>query len=376
MKSIKMTRWVLIVGAVALLSAGGPQSARADWGSWGGSRGYSSHGSWGGSRGGLFNGSRGGPIRNLLSRVGSRHGSHGGSWGSHGSHGGYGSSGYISSRGYGSSGYGSSGYGSSGHSRGYYSASSGGSHGYYGSSGYSSVGSGMMYPSPGFNAPVYPPSVIPYSQPSNPNLDPNTVPSTPEGGNAPTDGVTPPGPAGTNTGTDAAPGDDSAILRLRLPADAVVYVNGKKTRTPGELRSYVSRNLEAGKRYSYEVRAEIERNGQTLARTKVVQLTAGNSRTLEFGFSPDEQLLTSLTLLVPPDAKVALGGVETRATGPLRYFSTDTLKDGEKWENYTVSVTVNRNGKDITQEKTVSLDAGSSVRLNFDFDAESQIAAK
>ncbi len=185
-----------------------------------------------------------------------------------------------------------------------------------------------------------------------------------------------PGPARTGTETDGDTGTDTAILNLRLPARAIVYVNGKRTRTEGAFRSYVSRNLQAGKRYTYEVRAEIEQDGQTLARTKVVQLTAGVNKTFDIEFDPNDQLVTSVTLLVPDNARVKMGGVETRATGNMRYFSTATLKQGEKWENYTVSVTVNRDGQEVTREKVINVNAGDSLSLQFDFDLDEKVASR
>ena len=186
-----------------------------------------------------------------------------------------------------------------------------------------------------------------------------------------------PGPA--RTGTEAQPDQaagETAVLNLSLPTEAVVYVNGKRTRTEGAFRSYVSRNLKPGKRYSYEVRAEIEENGKTVARTKVIQMVAGANKTFEFDFQPDDQLITSVTLMVPEDAQVKMGGTETAASGPVRYFSTTTLQNGEKWENYKVLVTVVRDGKELTREKMINVAAGGSQTLRFDFDMDAKVASR
>ena len=371
-----------MLAAAALMVVWSATDAYAGWGhrSWGshgssggswGSRGGSSGGSWGshGSHG--SHGSRGGLFHRIKTRMHARHhashGSRGGSWGSSG--GSWGSRGYSS-------------YGSSGGYR-YYSASSGGSSGgyvRYGSSGYSSVGyrSGVVYSgTPVYGSPVYTTPAVPGPAYTAPVLDgtlpSNGVPATGQpvpAGEPPT-----PGPR-TGTGVDESDDGDTAILNLRLPLDAVVYVNGKRTTTEGSFRSYVSRNLTPGKRYTYEVRAEIEEDGQRLARTKVVQLSAGTNKTLDIDFNQDRQLLTSVTLMVPDDAQVKMGGVETKATGGLRYFSTESLKEGEKWENYTVSVTVNRDGQDVTREKVINVAAGDSVNLQFDFDLDEKVASR
>ncbi len=165
-------------------------------------------------------------------------------------------------------------------------------------------------------------------------------------------------------------------MNLRVPTDAVVYVNGKRTSTPGDFRSYVSRNLQPGKNYSYEVRAEVERDGETVARTKVVELAAGVNKTFELDFAQAQQTITSVTLFVPEDAQVNLGGVETKATGPMRYFSTDSLEPGDQWKAYQVSVTVERDGEKVTRKRYVDVNAGDSVNLRFDFDADEQVASR
>ncbi|MGI9515526.1 MAG: TIGR03000 domain-containing protein, partial [Pirellulaceae bacterium] len=193
-----------------------------------------------------------------------------------------------------------------------------------------------------------------------------------QGGSTP-----PPSPNSTETLPETLPvSGDTAILNLRVPTDAVVYVNGKRTSTPGSFRSYVSRNLDPGKNYSYEVRAEVERSGETVARTKVVELAAGVNKTFELDFQQAEETITSVTLFVPEDAQVSLGGVETKASGPMRYFSTTSLKHGDQWKAYQVSVTVERDGEQITRKRYVDVNAGESVNLRFDFDTAEQVASR
>ena len=368
--------WLL--AATACVVGLGATEARADWGSnggsWGGSHGSSGGGSVGGSSGGrLFGGSHGGPVRNLIGRIRDRHASSGGgSWGNS-------SGGRLLGRGYGSSGHASSGGHSSGGYR-YYSASSGGSSGgshvSYGSSGGHGSSGGSWQSSANYgSAPYYSPQTISdpaYGNQYNPygNGFESGIPTE----STPVDLTPSPGPTGTEV--DPAVDDDTAILNLRLPAEAVVYVNGKQTRTPGEFRSYVSRNLEPGKRYTYEVRAEVNQGGTKVARTKVVHLTAGSHKTVDIEFDESRQVVTSVTLMVPDDAKVSLAGAETSANGSMRYFSTTALKEGEKWEDYKVAVTVNRDGKDVTQERVVRLTAGESLNLEFDFDADAKLASR
>ncbi len=196
-------------------------------------------------------------------------------------------------------------------------------------------------------------------------VEPASTPVAPEAAD--------PGPE-ANSGNNYARRD--AVLNLRLPESAVVYVNGKKTKTPGTFRSYVSKNLQVGKNYSYQVRIELDQDGETLTRTKVVELTAGANKTFDIDFDVEPELITSLTLFVPDDAKVELGGAETAATGPMRYFSTKSLGKGQSWNDYVVSVTITRDGQKVTKNRVIDVQAGESVDLRFDFEGENSVASR
>jgi uncharacterized protein (TIGR03000 family) len=188
---------------------------------------------------------------------------------------------------------------------------------------------------------------------------------------------TPP-PAGAKSTFDG----NAGYIVVDVPADAKVFVNGHATTSIGEHRQYVSHGLEAGMRYEYQVRAEIVRDGKTLSETKTVQLTAGGQADLAFDMkaaSPAPQTAksgaapkTAVLLHVPADAKVYLSGHEMTATGADREFVTTKLAAGETWENYTVRVVSNGD----TREQTLTLRAGDSRELTFNFDAPKVASAR
>ena len=160
-----------------------------------------------------------------------------------------------------------------------------------------------------------------------------------------------------------------------MPENAKVYVNGVRTSSTGSERSYVSRGLQQGFNYTYEVRAEIERDGETVEETKTVSMRAGSANRLAFDLPSVPQ--TSLTLNVPAEAKVFLAGSETKSSGPVREFTTTKLATGESWDNYTILVTLN--GPDAeprSQEKTIVLKSGDTQELSFDFETPQVAAAR
>jgi len=327
-----------IVGAAAIaLFAMGAQahaghgSSGGSWGSSGGSSGgyFSSGGSSGGygSSGGGF--SRWNSHRRV--RVYSSHGSSGGSYGSHGS----------SSGSYGS-------YGSSGGSHGWHRAYRG-----WGSSGGSS--GGVVYPHKGFiqkGGVIQKGSEVQKVSPDEgDDLVPEAVDSTQNRANT------------------------EATLTVNVAANARIFVNETPTRSGGTVRRYVSRGLMPGFEYTYEIRAELDRDGEAIQETKVVKVRGGESIDVVFDLKVAADLDTVVTVNVPADAKVFLAGHETSGQGPVRVFRTSKLRRGTEWSSYTICVSIERNGETVSREQSLTLKAGDTPSLTFDFDAP-QVASR
>jgi len=189
-------------------------------------------------------------------------------------------------------------------------------------------------------------------------------------GDLPTPDAPPGGDAGQETSYNS-----SGLLTIDVPANTKIYVNGRLTKSTGQHRSYITRNLAPGFAYTYNVKAVLNNDGQEIVKTKTVDLRAGGREAVVFDMKP-ENPVTSLTLLVPEAAKVTLGGVETTSTGARRVFSTSTLAEGEQWSEYKVVVTINNDGQPITKEQTISMNAGEKRELSFDFDLASVAAAR
>ena len=78
--------------------------------------------------------------------------------------------------------------------------------------------------------------------------------------------------------------ENSAILKIAVPMDAVVFVNDQKTSTAGTYRSFVSFGLTEGNEYDYVVRVEVVRNGLKYVESQTVTLTAGELKSVTFPF--------------------------------------------------------------------------------------------
>jgi uncharacterized protein (TIGR03000 family) len=180
--------------------------------------------------------------------------------------------------------------------------------------------------------------------------------------------VTPAKPASMTT---------SAALELDVPAEARVFVNDLATQTTGTHRRFVSPGLVPGLLYTYRVRVELPGKQQPIVETKTVKLQAGEERLLAFDLPAAEQnvvarpapLPTSLTLHVPADAQVFLGGNPTTTVGTVRTYRT-MLPAGERLDQYTVRVQLERDGKVVSREQTIALAAGEAREIKFDFAAQ------
>ena len=176
------------------------------------------------------------------------------------------------------------------------------------------------------------------------------------------------------------PESEQITLNVNVPETAKVYINNKETTSTGARRQYVSRNVRDGNARTLVVRAEIIRNGEPIAETKTIRLRRGQSASLAFEFAPTaesvESVSTTLTLTVPSDATVYLVGKETPQTGERREFRTTRLRPGEEWEDYNIRATVNRDGRLQSREKTITLAAGETREINFDFSSVAELVAR
>ena len=208
-----------------------------------------------------------------------------------------------------------------------------------------------------------------------------TSPAEPYYDSAPNDLFLPnPGPLGDSTNLTAPvddadfAGTDRAVLRLKVPEQAKVYVNGRLTTTPGAVRSFESGNLVTGRVYKYKVKAVIERDGKQLVRSKLVSLRAGSVHDTLLDF--DAPATTVVALKVPKDATVKLCGKETSLDGVERRFATTRLADGDVVEGYSVEVSYKVDGKLVKQVREIDLAAGDFRTLTFDPEVTDQVAKR
>jgi uncharacterized protein (TIGR03000 family) len=75
--------------------------------------------------------------------------------------------------------------------------------------------------------------------------------------------------------------DGPARVTFVMPTDAKLFVSNILV-TQGNTRTFETPALEAGRQYTYTMRAEVVRDGRTMAQEKRVEVEAGQDLTVEF----------------------------------------------------------------------------------------------
>jgi uncharacterized protein (TIGR03000 family) len=79
------------------------------------------------------------------------------------------------------------------------------------------------------------------------------------------------------------PSNDTALLRVRLPADAKLFFGTTEATAPsGSMRLFRSPSLEPGSNYQYDLRARWTENGRTVERTRRVPIHANDVVNVDF----------------------------------------------------------------------------------------------
>lgn len=105
----------------------------------------------------------------------------------------------------------------------------------------------------------------------------------PAGGMAPPAKKEMPAPPEPKKGTISAP----ATIVVTLPAEGTLRVDGFQTTSTGERRTLLTPAIPVGEEYSYELQAEINRDGRSIVQTQTITVRGGETTTAPFTFSQD-----------------------------------------------------------------------------------------
>jgi uncharacterized protein (TIGR03000 family) len=104
------------------------------------------------------------------------------------------------------------------------------------------------------------------------------------------------------TGFETDPADASARMRIEVPADAEVWIDGAKSVQTSRVRDFVSPPLDLGKSYSYEVRCRWTVDGRPIEQMRKVNIRANVWTAVDFTRST-----AGPEMLQPPKSASAAG---------------------------------------------------------------------
>lgn len=88
------------------------------------------------------------------------------------------------------------------------------------------------------------------------------------------------------TGALRAPPANAAVIRIYVPNEfATVLFDGTKSSSVGTTRYYVTPDLEGGKKYTYDISATFNRDGQSVTEDRKITVAAGQTTVVDFNKS-------------------------------------------------------------------------------------------
>jgi uncharacterized protein (TIGR03000 family) len=156
-----------------------------------------------------------------------------------------------------------------------------------------------------------------------------------------------------------------ATVVLKAPADVRITVNGTRIERRTTEETFLTPSLPVGQNFSYVFAAEATRDGKTLTKTERITVRAGMLSEVDFtsldGAATAD--VARVTVVLPAGARLYVNNVAVAATG-TQTFETPKLEKDKKFF-YTVRAEMQRDGRTVSDNQRVSVEAGKSVTVDF-----------
>jgi uncharacterized protein (TIGR03000 family) len=119
-----------------------------------------------------------------------------------------------------------------------------------------------------------------------------------------------------------------ASLEMTVPADASVWIEGQATTQQGVERHFVSPALEAGIRYSYEIRVQWTEGSKTLERSRRVRFESGDQLRINLARGDEPALDVTIAKLAPAPVRVSPPTFAPETAAPTIRYSGPAYTPG------------------------------------------------
>lgn len=116
----------------------------------------------------------------------------------------------------------------------------------------------------------------------------------------------------TLTGSPPANADESpAKIRVMLPPDAALIIDGAPTNSTSDVRDFVTPPLEAGRNFHYDLRARLTRDGNEVTIERRVTVRAGRETVADMNL-PGASAPANMAFYYSPESAPTAPPVEAR----------------------------------------------------------------
>ena len=166
------------------------------------------------------------------------------------------------------------------------------------------------------------------------------------------------------------PSPRQALIRLRVPSGARLFVNGRKL---DPAATFLTPELDPDKDYDYEFRVKVTHGDKDIVRVKRVNVRAGSVVHVDYedmvavdepSAGPAKEAPAHITVRLPEGARLYVHGVFCPLTSGSRSFDTPRLQPGRRYL-YILRAETARDGRTVTETRRVIFRAGEDVTVNF-----------
>ena len=124
---------------------------------------------------------------------------------------------------------------------------------------------------------------------------------------------------------------NAAAVIVKAPANVQLSVEGRTISRTSSEETFRTPELEPGYSYTYTFKAQVLRNGKSVAYTKQVKVRAGEISTADFTKLANEgKDVARVTVKLPSDARLYVDGVLCPLKSATRSFNTPELVAGQR----------------------------------------------
>jgi uncharacterized protein (TIGR03000 family) len=170
-----------------------------------------------------------------------------------------------------------------------------------------------------------------------------------------------------------APSPNQVLLNINVPdPNARLWIeNQEMTAVGGPQRLFQSPPLEPGREYTYTIRASWMNNGREVSDVKKFDVRGGQTLAADFGQQRPANAMAAnaavanINVTLPdPSARLWIENQQMSVDGTQRSFQSPPLDPGRAY-TYTVRAAWLENGREVSDTKTLNIQAGQTVAANF-----------